>query len=265
MRQIKQQDEYVVLPADLAAHMASIGQAIAQRRKLEEYEKGKGQDHSPAPVIHLPPWPEAVRGAPNDILRSALFAAIQGKGRQHIENRLIASVNGTSIKYTGLQLEQSDLDVWEQVLHLARQNPLGTVCQFKGGTFLKAIGRSAGKKDYQWLDRVLSRLNACEVRIERCGYIQGRGLVTAHDADTKTRLYKVTIDPGMAKLYAAGWSAIDWQQRQALRRKPLALWLHGVLCDPCQTLERESGHLTKPFGKSRQDLAKLPAEASPCP
>ena len=76
-------------------------------------------------MIQLPLWPEPKRAVPNDILRSALFAAIQGKGREYTKQRLIAAYDGVQIKYTGEQLDQSDLDVWEQVLHLARQQPLG--------------------------------------------------------------------------------------------------------------------------------------------
>jgi len=31
----------------------------------------------------------------------------------------------------------------------------------------------------------------------------------------------------MLLVYTAGWTGIDWDQRQKLRGKPLALWLHG--------------------------------------
>jgi hypothetical protein len=222
-KQNQQQDEFAGLSPELAKPLRSLGAAIAAKKQREKTDMPKQS----AAVIQLPLWPEPSRGAPNDVLRSALFAAIQGKGREYIEDRLIAAVNGTSIRYTGRQLEQSDLDVWEQVLHLARENPLGTVCHFKGGAFLKAIGRSAGKANYKWLAAVLSRLTACEVRFKRPGYIHGRGLIASYDIDEHTRLYRVSVDPDMAKLYAAGWTAIDWQQRQALRSKPLALWLHG--------------------------------------
>jgi hypothetical protein len=216
-----------------------------------------------AEIVQLPLWPEPARGAPNDILRSALFAAIQGKGREFLKQRLIAAYDGIQIKYTGEQLEQSDLDVWEYVLHLARQHPLGTVCHFKGATFLKAICRSTGKKNYQWLDGVLSRLTACEVRIEHRGFIHGRGLVIAHDTDTKTRLYKVSIDPDTAKLYAAGWTAINWEQREQLRRQPLALWLHGYYATHVKplpvkvdTLRNLSGSKAKALRNYRQQLRK---------
>jgi hypothetical protein len=267
MSQLKQQDEYADLPQGVAAHLQSIRQAIAKRQGAEQGEKENGKSRTSAEVLHLPLWPEAVRGAPNDILRSALFAAIQGKGRTHIENRLIASVKGICIKYTGGQLEQSDLDVWEQVLHLARQSPLGTICQFKAGSFLKSIGRSCGKANYTWLSSVLSRLTACEVRFERPGFTHGRGLIASYDIDEQSRLYCVCVDPDMAKLYKAGWSAIDWQQRQALKRKPLALWVHGFYASHAEplpvkvdTLRRLSGSKDKTLFSFRQKLRRALTE-----
>jgi TrfA protein len=255
------------LTRDIAEVMESLGRTLEAKAKKEKEaatpETPQNEPKPPAQIVHLPLWPEPTRGAPNDILRSALFAAIQGKGREFLKQRLIAAYDGIQIKYTGEQLEQSDLDVWEHVLHLARQHPLGTVCHFKGGAFLKAIGRSTGKKDYRWLDGVLSRLTACEVRIERRGFIHGRGLIIAHDTDTKTRLYKVSIDPDTATLYAAGWTAINWQQRQALRRKPLALWLHGYYATHAKplplkvdTLRSLSGSKTNALRKYRQQLRK---------
>jgi hypothetical protein len=255
------------LTRDIAEVMESLHRTLeAKAKKEKEAATPETPQNEPKPlaqIVHLPLWPEPTRGAPNDILRSALFAAIQGKGREFLKQRLIAAYDGIQIKYTGEQLEQSDLDVWEHVLHLARQHPLGTVCHFKGGAFLKAIGRSTGKKDYRWLDGVLSRLTACEVRIERRGFIHGRGLIIAHDTDTKTRLYKVSIDPDTATLYAAGWTAINWQQRQALRRKPLALWLHGYYATHAKplplkvdTLRSLSGSKTNALRKYRQQLRK---------
>ena len=65
------------------------------------------------------------------MLRAALFAAIQGKGRQYmLRKELIATQDGGRIRYTGGQLDQADLDVWEQALHLVRTQALGTRCRF---------------------------------------------------------------------------------------------------------------------------------------
>ena len=89
---------------------------------------GKTAEEEPrrrAKVIQLPLWPETKRGAINAVLRSALFAAIQGKGRAALERELVAAQHGIEIRFTGWQLSQSELDVWEQVLHLARTQAAG--------------------------------------------------------------------------------------------------------------------------------------------
>ena len=93
------------------------------------------EPRGPAKVIQLPLWPEAKRGAPNAVLRGALFAAVQGKGRIALDRKLLAAQDGITIRYTGWQLTQSDLDVWEQTLHLARTQALGTKCYFTARAF----------------------------------------------------------------------------------------------------------------------------------
>ena len=107
----------------------------------EEKEKNKSLVPQFQISVQLPLWPEPVRTAPNSFLRSALFAAIQGKGRRYMKKELLAAQKGVSVHFTGMQLDQSDLDVWEQAIHIARNHPLGNVCHFRGNAFLKSIGR----------------------------------------------------------------------------------------------------------------------------
>ena len=258
------------LPHDLelSKSLERLGRTLAEKteRERQTATESAPQPKPPAKVVQLPLWPEPARGVPNDALRSALFAAIH-RDREYVEDRLIVAVDGTSIRYTGRQLEQSDLDVWEQVLHLARQHSLGTFCHFKGGAFLKAIGRCGGKTNYKWLAGALLRLTACAVVIKRRGCIHGRGLIASFDIDEHTGLYRVSVDPDMAKLYAAGWTAIDWEQRQELRGKPLALWLHGYYATHAkplpvkvETLRNLSGSKTAALFKFRQQLRKALGE-----
>ena len=239
----------------LAKHLESLGRTLKTRKAATAPETPEIAPKQPTDkIIQLPLWPEPTRGVPNDVLRSALFAAIQGKGRALLNQRLIAAYDGNQIRYTGGQLDQSDLDVWEQVLHLARQHPLGTVCQFKGGAFLKAIGRSTGKANYQWLHGALLRLSSCTVEFCRGRQIYGRGIIAAFNIDEETRRYKVVIDPDTAKLYAAGWTTVDWQQRQELRRQPLALWLHGYYASHAKPLPVKVDTLRKLSGSKAKSL-----------
>ncbi len=119
----------------------------------------------------LLPWPENMRGVPNGVLRSALFSATKRGTRRYIERETIASVKGVSIIYTGPRLDQSDLDVWEGVLQMARLVKLGDRVEFTQKGFLRLIerggprGKSIGKSDREQLRTVLARLQATAVEI----------------------------------------------------------------------------------------------------
>ncbi len=181
-------------------------------------------------ILQLPLWPEAKRGTPNTFLRSALFSAIQGKDRNYLEGKKLASQDGFTVTYTGQQLNQEDLTLWETLVHLARETPLGNICNFTAHGILKALGLSVGGDEHKRLHRSITRLQACSVQItynpERKTYFGP--LVKAGVKDELTKHYAVELNRELIRLYGeTQWTALDWAQRKALRRKPLAQALHG--------------------------------------
>ena len=227
---------------------------------LMEFSKQMQQREAPEPrgpakVIQLPLWPEAKRAAPNTVLRGALFAAIQGKGRQYMHRKeLIATQDGITIRYTGEQLDQADLDVWEQALHLARTQALGTECRFTEKGFLKALGRSAGKSDRTWLRSVISRLTATAVEISDGRRTYGGNLMDFYrDEDTGRTV--LGINPKLAPFFGRSqWTQIDWDQREQLRGKPLALWLHGFYASHAAPYPLKVEYLHKLSGSQTKQL-----------
>jgi len=210
---------------------------------------------STAQIIQLPLWPEPVRAVPNDILRSALFAAIQGKSRRFIKNEILAAVDGITITFKGEQLDQSDLDVWEQAIHLARSQPLGHICHFRANAFLKDIGRANGKAQYKWLDEAIKRLIACAVEIRNGSKVFTGSLLSSCCRDEDTGVYQLTLDPKTIKLYSPNnWSSIEWAQRQAILGKPLALWLHGFYSSHAAPLPYKVETLRNLCGSSDKNL-----------
>ena len=203
--------------------------------------------------VQLPLWPEEVRGTPNSFLRSALFAAIQGKTRKYLKAALLGSQGNYTVKFTGAQLDQADLDTWEQVAHLVKSQPLGNVCMFKGNPFLKKMGRSNGKANYTWLNESLTRLVACAVEIRCDKKVFTGSLVSSFVRDEDTAVYKVTLDPDILKLFGScDWTSLEWGHRLALKGKPLALWLYGYASSHAapvpvkvETLRKMSGSQTK--------------------
>ena len=241
------------LDADLRRSLASMGAHLAEGNA----EKAKSMQGKAAAkkelenVLQLPLWSEATRGTPNSFLRGALFAAIQGKEREYLKRQLLASRDGIKIRFTGMQLDQSDLDVWEQAAELARSHPLGNVCHFSIYGFLKALGRPTGKAQHEWLKDVLRRLMSSGVEITHGRYTYG-GSMLEFAYDEEAEAYVLYLNEKILSLYKAGWSAIDRETRQKLRRKPLALWLHGYLSSDAEnyptkveTLHRLSGSKTK--------------------
>ena len=243
----------------MKARLASIHQGIKKRQR----QQMQAQKPKSAEIVQLPLWPGSARGVPNSALRGALFAAIQGKDRQYMKRKLLAVQKGMEIRFTGMQLDQSDLDVWEQALHLARIHPLGTRCNFTAHAFLKALGRRTGKSQHEQLKDNFSRLTACEVEIRQGPHVYAGSLIEAHYRNEDTGYYILRLNPDLIKLYVASWTAIDWQQRQQLRRKPLALWLHGFYAshaDPypirIEKLMQLSGSHTKQVKHYKANLKK---------
>jgi hypothetical protein len=202
------------LPPDLQAVLDRV-QAHDVRRESAE-------------ILQLPLWAEQKRGTPNSFLRSSLFAAVQGKDRRFMKEEVLASQNGITVKFTGEQLNQSDLDVWETLVHLARQHPLGHVRSFTAHGLLKALGLHTGNKDHKWLHSVIIRLTACAVQITHSGRTYFGSLVESGAKDELTRHYNIKLNRDLIRLYGGTqWTAIDWKQRQQLRRQPLAQALHA--------------------------------------
>lgn len=216
----------------------------------------------PPTVPKLPYWVESVRGVPNSVLRSALFGAIKRGKRAFQQGVKKASVAGVTIIHTGPQLDQADLDVWEQCLHLARKQGLGTRIQFGVCDFLKAIQRSTGGGDIKWLRNAFQRLVASVVEVadgERAYY---GSMLIGGAPDGDTRHYVIEINPKIVSLFGIdGWSSIEFEARRALKGQPLAQWLQGFYSTHArpfpmkvETLHRLCGSANTAINSFRQEL-----------
>ena len=238
-------------------HNAQLGPAGTHLMEFSKkmQQRAGTEKRGPAKVIQLPLWPEAKRGAPNAVLRGALFAAVH-KDRQYMRRQeLIATQDGVTIRYTGEQLDQADLDVWEQTLHLARTQALGTECHFTAHGFLKSLGRSTGKHNHDWLKASLVRLAGAVVEITSGRRTYFGTLVEGGMRDEDTGRYVVEINPKLAKFYGrTQWTQIDWEQRQRLRGKPLALWLHGFYASHAAPYPLSVAYLHKLSGSQTKQL-----------
>ena len=173
-------------------------------------------------------WPDAVRGVPNAVLRGALFGVSQRR-KTHKTRTVIAALDGYEIRFKGETFNQTDLDLWETLLHLARLQPLGTEVEFTAHSLLKELGRGTSGKHHDELKEQLMRLigGAVEITWTKEKKAFAGALVSSYFRDDETGRYVVKFNPDMANLYGVGHTLIDWAERQALGSNSLAKWLHG--------------------------------------
>jgi hypothetical protein len=228
--------------------LESLGTKIAARESAKVYQ--------------FPLWGDPQRGVPNDLVRCALFTAAKGIDGQYNEDVPVFSQAGLNITYNGPSLTQDHLDVFEAIMHLARETPEGNTVCFTAHGLLKLIGRGTGKSDHDRLLRTLKHLTTTAITVKRKGYGTYCGSLLPEWADrNNTGKFSIRPNRDLIKLFERGFTVIEWQQRKTLARSPLAkhlqLWLSSH-DDPhpvtVQYLRDITGSQTKQLWKFRQSL-----------
>ena len=142
-------------------------------QKLERLGKNIAARES-AKVYQFPLWGDPQRGVPNDLVRCALFAAAKGIDGQYNERVPVFSQADLSITYSGPSLTQDHLDVFEAIMHLAREIPEGNAVRFTAHGLLKLIGRSTGKSDQSTKAGILEDLHTGMSLCAKAGGSGGR-------------------------------------------------------------------------------------------
>lgn len=202
--------------------------------------------------LALPFWPAEVRGVPNAVLRGALFTVSQER-EMFKELTPVAAVDGIEISVQNARLNQHDLDLFEMLLHVQREQPLGAPVHFTSHSLLKALGRGTSGQDHKELQNDMARLIGSVVKIhwtaERKTFMGS--LVERAYIDEDTDHWVVEFSRDLMVMYSQGHTWINWEDRKALGRNLIAKWAHGFY----------TSH-AKPFAYSLDYLWKLSASAA---
>jgi hypothetical protein len=211
-----------------------------------------------ATIYQLEIWPDKQMGVPNEISRSALFAAIQAKSRTYVDNQPIASQTGFLISYTGQKLDQDHLDIFEGIMHFARGVHEGNKVRFTAHRLLKLMGRHTGGNQHKWLFRRLQHLTATSIAIVRDGQRVFWGSLLPKGAGRLDNgEYVVEISRDLIKLFGRGFTRVEWTQRRQLICKPLAQWLQMYYMSHAKPLPVSVAFLRDTSGSATQSLRKF--------
>jgi len=178
-------------------------------------------------------WSDNVRAVPNSILRSALFSIVKKGERKSFFREPVFSANSITIIFTGQQLDQSDLDVWAQILHFSKHSCGNNEVEFIGThisapDLLRAMGKMTGGSDVKWLIASMTRLQSAVVEIKYEKHAFSGHLIHNIERNDKTKKYVIDINPKLAGLFGnTGFTRIELDERNKLKGKPLEKWLHG--------------------------------------
>lgn len=192
--------------------------AIERRPSIAEVPK----------LLFLPGLGAFSRAMPNHIARSSLFAPVaKGPKRLYVEAVLVSRADAV-ITYSGVQLDESQADVWMQIMHEALKYPLGDSVPINRARFLRAIGRHTGRYEYAWLHRTMKALAFAMLVVEAVkdgkpkvavGRTRVLHMIDGFDYDDELEEYSVRINPRWRVLYAnQEYALIDWEKRLRIRQ-----------------------------------------------
>ena len=191
----------------------------------------------------LPLWPDSVRAVPNALLRGALFSI--SNVREVVKKRtLLASVKGIEVRFKGERLNQTDLDTWETIIHLARSQNLGSKVQFSAHSMLTMLGRHHGREQHEQLKEDISRLTGAvvEITIKETAQAFGGALVQSYYRDEVEQAYVIEVSPQLLKLYQAGNTYIDLERAPATGQCQPGQVAARLLQQPRRSTAIQGGH-----------------------
>lgn len=202
------------------------------KQEIEGRERSasKAKQKASTPIqMFLPGMDEFMRAMPNLLARSSLCAPIaRGHRKMHGGTVLVSRKDGI-LEYWGEQLDEADADILLQLMFEARQAAFGQPITINRAAFLRAMNRSTGKHDYEWLHRRMKVLTAATLIIEakkpdgsikyRIGDTKTFHILAGFDYDANVEVYTYTLDPQWQVLFDnREYALIDWQKRLLIGR-----------------------------------------------
>lgn len=188
---------------------------------------------------------------PNHIARSSLFAPVARGTKKIYKDAVLVSRRDAVIKFWGEQLDETQADVWMQVMHEAIRRPLGQPVVINQAKFLRSIGRHTGSTEYKWLHRTMEALSFAMLVIEihkdgvsklSVGKTRALHMIDGFDYEPDAKAYIVRVDPRWRHLYGnREFALIDWNKRLRFGlRQDMAKALQRLIATSNETIQRNA-------------------------
>lgn len=166
-------------------------------------------------------WPEEFRALPNHSARSALFSVRRGT-RQYFEGESLVVLGDGELTYRGQELRTDDEDVWLQIMHLVRLQPLGEWVEFSPYAVLRALSWPTNGTYYKRLRGHLARMQATalEATSKHLGRRVSISLIRKFECEAEGKpleRWRVWIEREMRELFGRhNYTQLEWESRKKL-------------------------------------------------
>jgi hypothetical protein len=133
-----------------------------QRQKAEEEAKLLGT----AMQQLLPEIFEDRRAIPNCFLRGALFGMVRKGRRSLVENQPIFTMSQYKVSFSGSEMDQNDLELWDTLMYLAKNRQVDTELRITLYDLCQQMRLTDAKSNYERLTTRAKRLAFGKVSIK---------------------------------------------------------------------------------------------------
>ena len=244
---------------DLTESLERLGRTIAEKAERDRRQSDPTEPQQPQPPAKILqfslPFGDETRAAANPLVRSALFAAIQGKDRQLLNDCEIATVEGWKMIFSGEQFNQDDKDTLMQLVFMAKHKPIGDYVTIPAHAILKGLGRDVGGRAHQTLKEEIERLVKGTLKLEGKQHDYIGHLIDDAAQDKTSKYWVFRFNPRFASLFADdSYTLIDWNQRKKLKGKDLARWLQLELATHAAPFARSVDYYREKSGSRAKSL-----------
>lgn len=199
--------------------------AKEKRQKAEEEAKLLGT----AMQQLLPEIFEDRRAIPNCFLRGALFGMVRKGRRSLVENQPIFTMSQYKVSFSGSEMDQNDLELWDTLMYLAKNRQVDTELRITLYDLCQQMRLTDAKSNYERLTTRAKRLAFGKVSIKADNKEYFGSLLDDvyidNDGDGKL---VIRYNKKLAPLFTDGdYTLISADIRHLLGDNQLARWLYN--------------------------------------
>jgi len=167
------------------------------------------------------------RSCPNFLVRCAVFGIRSSSKKVYLDEMSLPCLTDHNLVYSGLQLNQSDFDVFQIIGELWTEQGRERYIMCSKYKLLGLLDKTDCKDNYEALKHSLERLKTCIFKMQSENYYFCKGFINGVEADEKTGEFRIEVDRNFIQLFDADkLSYQNFAIRSSLKGE-LTKWLYN--------------------------------------